>query len=83
MNNLVMCTQIAECEVTYYKFRHTIPCLAEVTMEYYHSLPSVQVLLGEMTRLENLAMSLEENENAGPTISTTTGTTVHQPAPDN
>ena len=35
-----------------------------------------------MTRLENLAMSLEENANAGP-ISTTTGTTVHQPTSEN
>ena len=83
MNNLAIHTQIAECEGAYYKFRYTIPCLAEVTMGYYHSLPSVQVLLGEMTRLENLAMSLEENANAGPIISTTTGTTVHQPTPEN
>ena len=45
--------------------------LAEVTMEFYHSLPPVQVLLGEMTRLERLATSLEAN-NTKPIPTTTT-----------
>merc|ERR1712238_268198 len=78
MNNITIRTQIAECEVAYYKIRHTHPVLAEVDMEFYHSLPPVQVLLGEMTRLESKAMRLEANDinNAGPTISTTTSTTV-------
>ena len=83
MNNPTIRTQIAECEVAYYKIWHTNPILAEVDIEFYHSLPPVQVLLEEMTRLANLAMSLEKNANVGPTISTTTGTTVHQPTPDN
>ena len=46
MNNLMIRTQIAECEVAYYKIWHTDPVLAEVDMEYYHSLPPVQILLG-------------------------------------
>ena len=83
MNNPKIGTQIAEREVAYYKIRHTNSVLAEVDMEFYHSLPPVQVLLREMTRLENLAMSLEENANSGPTISTTTGTTVHHPTTEN
>merc|ERR1712238_552106 len=85
MNNITIRTQIAKCEVAYYKIRHTNPVLAEVDMEFYHSLPPVQVLLGEMTRLESKAMRLEANDinNAGPTISTTTSTTVNQPTPKN
>ena len=71
MNNITICTQIAECEVAYYKIRHTNPVLAEVDMEFYHSLPPVQVLLGEMTKLERLAMQLEVN-NITPTTNTTT-----------
>jgi len=51
MNNLTIHTQIAEREVAYYKTRHMNPVLAEVDMEFYHSLPPVQVLLREMTRL--------------------------------
>jgi len=46
-------------------------------MEFYHSLQPVQVLLGEMTRLERLAMSLEAN-NTKP-ITTTTTTDQSQP----
>jgi len=46
-------------------------------MEFYHSLPPVQVLLGEMTRLERLAMSLEANK----TKPITTTTTADQPHP--
>ena len=56
MNNIAIRTQIAKCEVAYYKILHTNPVLAEVDMEFYHSLPPIQVLLREMTRLEILAM---------------------------
>ena len=77
MNNLTIRIQIAECEVAYYNIRHTNPVLAEVTMEFYHRLPPVQVLLGEMTRLESLAMSLEANN----TKPTTTTITADQPQP--
>jgi len=49
----------------------------DVAMEFYHSLPPVQVLLGEMTRLERLAMSLEANK----TKPITTTTTADQPQP--
>ena len=41
MNNQTIRTQIAECEVVYYKIRHTNPVLAEVDMEFYHSLSPV------------------------------------------
>merc|ERR1712238_103201 len=71
MNNITIRTQIAACEVAYYKIRHTLPVLVDVDMEFYHSLPPVQVLLGEMTRLESLAMQLEVN-NITPTTNTTT-----------
>jgi len=71
MNNLTIRTQIAECEVAYHKIRHTKPVLAEVTMEFYHSLPPVHLFLGEMTRLESLAMSLNANK-IKPTDTTTT-----------
>merc|ERR1712238_11228 len=74
MNNITIRTQIAKCEVAYYKIRHTNPVLAEVDMEFYHRLPPVQVLLGEMTRLERLAMQLEMG-NITPTTNTTTTTT--------
>ena len=67
MNNLTTCTQIARCEVTYYKIRHTNPVLADVEMELYHSLPSVQILLGEMTRLKSEAMRLEASDNTNAT----------------
>ena len=52
------------------------PIFAEVDMEFYHSLPSVQVLLGEMTRLESVAMSLKASTiiNTGTTITTTNTT---------
>ena len=49
MNNITIRTQIVECEVTYYKIRHTHLVLAEVDMEFYHNLSPVQVSLGEMT----------------------------------
>mmetsp|Transcript_20413 Transcript_20413/g.22771 ORF Transcript_20413/g.22771 Transcript_20413/m.22771 type:complete len:138 (+) Transcript_20413:184-597(+) len=77
MNNLTIRTQIAKCKVAYYKIRHTNPVLADVDMEFYHSLPPVQVLLGEMTRLKSLAMSLKAN-NTKP-ITTTTTTDQSQP----
>jgi len=72
MNNLPIRTQIAEREVVYYKIRQTNPILAEVDMEFYHSLPPVQVLLGEMTRLESKAMRLDAT--ARDTTATTTTT---------
>ena len=71
MNNPTIRTQIVECEVAYYKIRHTNPVLAEVNMEFYHSLPPMQVLLGVMTRLESLAMRLKVN-NIKTTANTTT-----------
>jgi len=77
MNNLTIRTQITECEVAYLKIYHTDPVLAEVTMEFYHSLPPVHFLLGKMTRLGSLAMSLEAN-NTKP-ITTTTTTDQSQP----
>ena len=45
--------------------------LAEVDMEFYHSLPPVQEILGEMTRLEILATSHKESN-----ITTATTTTI-------
>ena len=63
MNNLKIRTQIAECEVAYYKTQHTDPVLAEVDMEFYHSLSPVQALLGEMKELKSLVMELEANNN--------------------
>ena len=74
MNIPTIRTQITECELSYYKIRHTNPVLAGVDMELYYSLPPVQVLLGEMTRLESLAMRLEGN-NIKTTANTTTTTT--------
>jgi len=71
MSNPTIRTQIAECEVAYYKIWHINPVLADVATEFYHSLPPIQVLLGEMRRLESLAMSLEAN-NTKPTATTTT-----------
>ena len=73
MNNLTTRTQIAKCEFAYYKIRHTTPVLAEVDMEFYHSLPPVQVLLREMTRLESMATSLIASKitNVDTTIPTT------------
>ena len=70
MNNLTIRTHISECEVACYKIRHTNPILAEMDMEFYHSLPPVQVFLGEMTRLESLAIRLEGNNHT--TVTTTT-----------
>ena len=72
MSNPTIRTQIAECEVAYLKIRHTNLVLAEVTMEFYHSLPPVQVLLSEMTRLKRLAMSLGANNTKPITTTTTT-----------
>ena len=83
MNNLPIRTQIAECEVAYNKIRRTNPVLAEVDMEFYHSLPPVQVLLGEMIRLDSLAI-LEANDintttNITPTMTATHTATIPQP----
>ena len=72
MNNPTIRTQIVECEVAYYKIQHTNPVLEGVDMEFYHSLPPVQVLLGEMTRLESLALRLDAT--ASDTTTTTTKT---------
>ena len=86
MINLMIRTQIVECEVAYYKIRHTNPVLAEVDMEYYHSLPSVQVLLGEMTRLESEAMQLDANHikiTTNTAIPTTVTRTAARPQPKN
>jgi len=77
MNNLPVHTQIAEPEVAYYKIRHTNPVLAEVDMEFYHSLPPVQELLGEMTRLECLAM---RRANKSTTTTTTLTTETSNPS---
>ena len=74
MTNPTIRTQIAEYEVAYYKIQYTNPILAEVDLEFYHSLPPVQILLGEMTILESLAMGLKVN-NVTPTTNTTTTTT--------
>ena len=79
MNNLTIRTQIVECEVAYYKIRHTNPVLAEVDMELYHSLPPVQVLLGEMTRLESLVIRLDAT--ASDTTATTPITAILTPTP--
>ena len=69
MTNPTIYTQIAECEVTYYKIRHTNPVLAKVDMEFYHNLQPVQVLFGKMTRLKSKAMKHEANIK--PTSNTT------------
>jgi len=76
MSNPTIRTLIAECEVAYYKIvphtRHINPALADSTMKFWHSLPPVQVILGEMTRLKRLAMSLEANNTKSITTTTTT-----------
>jgi len=77
MNNLPIRTQIAQCEVEYYKMRNTNPVLAEVDMDFYHSLPPVQAFLGEMTRLESLAMKLAANDNNTTNNTNTTTTAIH------
>ena len=77
MNNLPIRTQIAQCEVAYYKIQNTNPVLADIDMEFYHSLPPVQALLGEMTRLESLAVKLAANDN-NTTDNTNTTTTATQ-----
>ena len=59
MNNITIRRQIAKCEVAYYKIRHTHPVLVEVDMIFYHSLSSVQLLLGEISRLKSFAMSFK------------------------
>ena len=78
MINLTIRTQITECEIAYYKICCTNPVLADVDMDFYHTLPPVQVLLNEMTRLEGLAMSLKANNTK---LITTTTTTADQPQP--
>ena len=77
INNPTIHTKITECEVAYYKIRHTNLVLAEVDMDFYHSLPPVQVLLGEMTGLESLAIPLEANNIKTTTNTTTLTTTTH------
>ena len=77
MNNPTIRTQIVEFEVAYYKIRHTNPVLAEVDTDFYYSLPPVQVLLGEMTRLESLAMQLKANDIKTTTNTTTPTTATH------
>ena len=76
MNNTTIRTQIAEYEVAYYKIRHTNPVLAEVDMNFNHSFPPVQVLLGEMTRLVN---NITPTTNT--TITTTATYTANRPHP--
>jgi len=81
MNNPTISKQIAVCEVAYYKIRYINPVLAEVDMDFYHSLPPVQKLLGEMTRQESLTMSLEVSDTT--TTKTVTLTpTADQPKPN-
>ena len=83
MNNPTIRTEITEYEVAcYYKIRYTNPVLADVDMEFYHSLPPIQVLLREMTRLESLAMSLEASDNTTTTTTTTTTATLTPTAAD-
>ena len=77
MNNLPHRTQIAQCEFEYYKMRNTNPVLVKVNMDFYHSLPPVQVLLGEMIRLESLTMKLAANNNDTTNNTTTTTTATH------
>ena len=84
INISTICTQIVKWGGAYYKIRHTNPVLAEVDMEFYHSLPPVQVLFGERTRLESLTAKLEANNietNTNNTISTTPMHTADQPQP--
>ena len=61
INNQTIRLQIAVLEVEYLKTRHINPVLADVKMDFYHSLPPVQELLGEIIQLERLAMRLEGN----------------------
>mmetsp|Transcript_21871 Transcript_21871/g.22191 ORF Transcript_21871/g.22191 Transcript_21871/m.22191 type:complete len:99 (+) Transcript_21871:3-299(+) len=56
MNNQTIRLQIAVLEFEYLKTRHLNPVLADVDMEFYHSLLPVQELLGEMIRLERFAI---------------------------
>ena len=72
MNNQTIRLKFAVLEVEYYKTRHINPVLADVDMEFYHILPPVQGILGEMTRLESLAMRLKA---AASDITATTTTT--------
>ena len=76
MNNQTIRLQITALEVEYYKTRHIKPVLADVDMEFYHSLQPVQEILGEMARLESLAMRLKAA--ASDTTATTTTTTMTQ-----
>ena len=79
MNNSEICFQIAICEVFYHNIWHINPVLVEVDMEFYHSFPIVQNILGDMTRLESVAMS-RDNANTTTTASTTvTPTAADQP----
>ena len=74
MNNPTISLQITVLEVEYLKLRYINPVLVEADMESYHSLPPVQKLLKEMTRLENLVMRLKLSN-------TTTTTTTPTPTP--
>ena len=47
MNKRTIRLQISVLEVEYYKTRHIYPVLAEVGMEFYHSLPPVQEIWGK------------------------------------
>ena len=77
MNNQTIRLQIAVLEVKYYKTRHINLVLAEEDMKFYYSLQSVQEILGEMTRLEGLAMKLAANDNDTTNNTNTTTTTTH------
>ena len=81
MNNRTIRIQIAVLEVQYFKTRHINPVLVEVDMEFYHSLPPVQEILEEMTRLERLTISLKEI-NITTATTTTTGTLTPTPTAD-
>mmetsp|Transcript_53073 Transcript_53073/g.61291 ORF Transcript_53073/g.61291 Transcript_53073/m.61291 type:complete len:134 (+) Transcript_53073:319-720(+) len=54
MNNPTIRLEITIPEVEYKKIMHINPDLAELDMESYNSLPSVQKILVEMTRLDRL-----------------------------
>ena len=80
MNNPTIRTKFAEYEVAYFKIQHKNPILAEVDIEFYHSLPPVQVLFVVMTGQASKAMNLEGN-NIKPTSNTTICTSVTRSQP--
>ena len=71
VNNQTIRLQITVLKVEYLKIRHINPVLAEGDMEFYHSLSPVQELLGEITRLERLAMRLKARDTNNATTTTT------------